>query len=269
MNAAGTGALAERAQPPAAALAPPLSTPMTSPAGSLASTIGADNTAISPDGRLVTPAGRTIVTDAFSNNVVLSRDGTRIYTSSEAVSNDPQNDKGNTRHFSVIDPQTLNRVRIRDDDIQYGLAETPDGKQLYVSEAGKNSVGVFDTAGFGKLASIALGSRDFPWGLAIHPGGRYAYAVGYRSNTLDVIDTQTRTMVGQPGTGEHPYGVVISPDGKRDLDLRPHQPGRAGSHYQDQHRRAGRSLRGFEREPALWHGALTRQQDARRDRLQP
>ncbi len=195
-------------------LAPALSVPMSAPAGSIAPTIGTANTAVLPDGRFATPAGRSIVTDAYSNNLIVSRAGGRVYTSSEAVSNDPQL-PNNTRVYSVIDAATLSRRRVRDDDMQYGLAESPDGTRLYVSEAGKDSIGIFDTSTFTRLGAISLGARDFPWGLAVHPQGRYAYSTAYRTNTLDVIDTQSRAMVARIATGEYPFGVVLSSDGSR------------------------------------------------------
>src|SRR5258708_2219448 len=131
-------------------LAPALSVPLSAPAGSIAPTIGTANTAVLPDGRFATPAGRSIVTDAYSNNVIVSRAGGRVYTSSEAVSNDPQL-PNNTRVYSVIDAATLSRRRVRDDDMQYGLAESPDGTTLYVSEAGKDSIGIFYTSAFPPL----------------------------------------------------------------------------------------------------------------------
>jgi YVTN family beta-propeller protein len=222
---AGSSVAARAVGAQAVTLAPSLSTPMSAPSGSLAPIMGPQNTAILPDGRLVTPAGRSIVTDAFGNNVVVSNDGRRIYVSSEAVNDDPALNGPKSRQISVIDPISLSRRRVRDDDLQYGLAETPDGKQLYVSEAGKNRLGVYDTATMTRTATVPLGSApgpvgghsitDFPWGLAVHPNGRYAYAVGYRSSTLDVIDTQSHAMIARPATGEFPFGVVVSPDGSR------------------------------------------------------
>src|SRR5258708_26548356 len=88
VGSTGLGAVADEGGR-ALALAPALSTPMGAPAGSIAPTIGAANTAVLPDGRLATPAGRSIVTAAYSNNLIISRAGGRIYTSSQAVSNAP------------------------------------------------------------------------------------------------------------------------------------------------------------------------------------
>ena len=181
---AGGVLLARAAKPQAVTLAPLLSTAMSAPAGSLAPVMGPQNTAVLPDARFITPAGRSIVTDAFGNNLVLSHDGKRIYVSSEAVNDDPALSGPKSRQISVIDRGSLSRQRVRNDDLQYGLAETPDGKQLYVSEAGKNRLGVYDTSTMTRIAAatVPLGSAAAPPGtqrdgLPVGPGGAPQWAL--------------------------------------------------------------------------------------------
>lgn len=191
--------------------------PMSSPAGVLATGPRANGTAVLPDGRIVTPIGRTVPVDLLPLNAVLSHDGRRLYVTSEGGDDEPTHDEAYNRFISVVDTKTMAVSRVRDDDLQYGLAETPDGRRVYVSEGEKGAVGVFDVSGgsLTKRSSVSLDPQDFPWGLTVSPDGRHAYVVGFRGNSLSVIDTATDKAVARVGTGEFPYTVAVSPDGKR------------------------------------------------------
>jgi YVTN family beta-propeller protein len=204
---------------PTAAAAPPLPRAGT-PGLHLPTHINADGTAVLPDGRLSTPAGRTIPVDLVPLNVVLSHDGRRLYVSDEGEDNVPKGaaDDHYDRFVSVVDTATMRRTRVEDSALQSGLAESPDGRELYASEGSTDSMGVFGVSaegGLAKVASVPLQAHDFPWGMALSPDGRYAYIAPFMSNTLNVVDTRTRTLVGHVDTGEFPYSVAVSGDGRR------------------------------------------------------
>lgn len=190
---------------------------MRSPAGSRSAGPRANGTAVLPDGRVVTPVGRTIGVDLLPLAAVLSHDGRRLYVSSEGGDDEPTHDDVYNRFISVVDTATMQVSRVQDDALQYGVAETPDGNEVYVSEGESGTVGVFAVTGstLAKQASVALDPQDFPWGLAVAPDGHHAYVAGFRGNSLSVIDTDTRQRVGRVATGQFPYGVAISPDGTR------------------------------------------------------
>ena len=210
-----------------------LGTPMASPAGMLAAGPRPNGTGVLPDGRYVTPVGRSQRVDLQPLNAVLSRDGRRLYVTSEGFNDTPttatEHDNGTkTRFLTVIDTKTRQTTRIEDDALHYGVAESPDGSILYVSEGKTGSVGVFRrsaSAGdpgapghYQKLTSIVLDPAhhaDYPWGLTLSPHGDRLYVVGFETNTLSVINTATRRVVARVGTGEYPYAVTISPDGRR------------------------------------------------------
>ena len=65
-------------------------------------------------------------------------------------------------------PEPLNRLR---GIIPFGLALSPDGRRLYVAEAGINAVGVIDTETHRVLGHIPVGW--FPSKLAVTPDGRH------------------------------------------------------------------------------------------------
>ena len=203
--------------PSSAAPALDIGREMHSPAGALTTGPRDNGTAVLPDGRVVRPVGKTVDVDLLPLNAVLSHDGRRLYVTSEGGDDEPTHDDVYNRFISVVDTATMKATRVKDDALQYGLAESPDGKQVYVSEGEAGKVGVFDVAGGGlnKVGSVGLDPQDFPWGMAMAPDGKHAFVVGFRGNSLSTIDTTTRTRVGRVATGQYPYTVAVSPDGKR------------------------------------------------------
>jgi len=196
---------------------------LAAPAGAMTSGPRLNGTAVLPDGRLLTPAGRSVAVQLQPFNSVLSHDGRRLYVSSEGRDDD-QAAGPTVRYVTVLDTATQTSTLIRDDDLHYGLAESTDGLTLYVSEGRTDSVGVFrrtkasdgGTGTFAKIATWPLNPsspKDYPWGLTLS-GGRL-YVVGFLGNTLTTVDAATGAVLGRVSTGAFPYDVVASPDGHR------------------------------------------------------
>lgn len=204
---------------------------MSSPAGFLPSGPRANGTAVLPDGRFVTPVGRSVQTELEPQNGVLSHDGRRLYVSSEGVDARPpaSRDHDNTKHarfFSIIDTSTLAITTVEDDAMHSGMAESPDGLTLYVDEGQTDSLGVFrrlpsQGGGVGRFSKVATfplnpaSPKDYPWGLALSPDGKTAYVSGFSGDTLTTVDTATGTVRSRVATGSYPYAIVVSQDGRR------------------------------------------------------
>jgi phospholipase C len=106
----------------------------------------------------------------------------------------------------------------------YGAAATPDGKKVYITEAGTNLVAVVDTA-TGAVdpadgAGIVVGV--YPHGIAMAPNGRHAYVANTGpdtgpggSDTVSVIDTGAEKVSGTFTVGQAPQMIAVSPNGKR------------------------------------------------------
>ena len=104
-----------------------------------------------------------------------------------------------------------------------GVAVTPDGSKVYVTNEQSNSVSVIDTATNAVTATIPTGpvcqgnngcSTSGPIGVAVSPDGSKVY-VANAVGTVSVIDTATNTVTATIPVGSGPFGVAVSPDGSK------------------------------------------------------
>jgi YVTN family beta-propeller protein len=92
-----------------------------------------------------------------------------------------------------------------------GVAVTPDGSEVFVTNQGSNTVSVIDTATNTVTATIPVGIEGS--GVAATPDGSKVYAVNTRDNTVSVIATATNTVIATIRVGSNPvaFGVFIQP----------------------------------------------------------
>ncbi|MEU7865338.1 PKD domain-containing protein [Dactylosporangium sp. NPDC049140] len=114
----------------------------------------------------------------------------------------------------VIDTATNAVVKRIPVPRSYGVAITPDGSRVYVTNWTADTVSVIDTATNTVTATVAVGNR--PYDVVVAPDGRHAYVSNWGTGTVSVLDTTTNTVTaGVAVAGGHPYGLDITPDGKR------------------------------------------------------
>jgi YVTN family beta-propeller protein len=98
----------------------------------------------------------------------------------------------------------------------WGIAITPDGAYAYVTNRLSDSVSVFATATKQIVARVLLATESGPAGIAITPDGTHAYVTNVYSDSVLVIDTATNQVVGDPiPVGRGLVGIAITPDGTR------------------------------------------------------
>ncbi len=102
----------------------------------------------------------------------------------------------------------------------YGIAATPDGSQVWVTESGTNTVSVIPTATNQITSTVVVGV--YPHGIAITPDGTTAYVANTGPNTgpggsqtVSVVDVKSLSQTGTINVGEAPQVVDISPDGSQ------------------------------------------------------
>jgi phospholipase C len=110
--------------------------------------------------------------------------------------------------IAVIDTSTNKVVTSIDGGSNpYGIAATPDGKKIYVTNSGASDV-----------SSITVGL--YPHGIAVTPNGKFAYVANTGpdtgaggSHSVSVIDTGSDKVVRTIAVGLTPQTIAITPDG--------------------------------------------------------
>jgi YVTN family beta-propeller protein len=87
-----------------------------------------------------------------------------------------------------------------------GVAVTPDGNHVYVTNAASDTVSVIDTATKKVVATVPVGEN--PFSVAVTSDGKHAYVTN-----VSVIDTASNTVAVTVPVGSHPVGVGIVPPG--------------------------------------------------------
>jgi phospholipase C len=100
----------------------------------------------------------------------------------------------------------------------YGVAATPNGAEVWVTDSGTNIVSVISTTTNTVTATVVVGI--YPHGIAITPDGSTAYVANTGPNTgpggsesVSVIDVASQTVSATITVGEAPQMVTVSPDG--------------------------------------------------------
>ncbi len=196
--------------------------------------------AVLPSGRIVRPAGRSVLTGMNALGVALTPDGRFA-----VVGNDDERegkvhsltDPSATGGYSlaVVDTASMTVVSRYtappDEKYWVGLLAVADpahaGRTLVLAAGGpSNKVFAFDLDAQGRLtpderhtiaipgpADPAFGdlNHSYPGTLVLAPGGRLAYAVDEAGDAVATIDLATRTVSGAPQpVGFFPFGATLA-----------------------------------------------------------
>lgn len=88
----------------------------------------------------------------------------------------------------------------------------PDGRWVYVTNGGDDTVSVVDAGAMKVVATIATGA--FPHGIRLSPDGQHAYVANLKGGTVSVIDTASRKAVASIPVGRGPAQVGFTDDGR-------------------------------------------------------
>jgi phospholipase C len=108
----------------------------------------------------------------------------------------------------------------------YGIAATPDGSKLYVTESGTNLVSSFEVASLvgstTKQPGTTIVVGVYPHGVTVSPDGARAYVANTGpdadldgSDSVAVIKVSTDTVVGSLKVGQAPEMVAVSADSSK------------------------------------------------------
>jgi YVTN family beta-propeller protein len=95
----------------------------------------------------------------------------------------------------------------------HGVAVTPDGRQVYVTNFNRGSVSVIDALTLRITGTIPVDAG--PVNVVLSTDGLRAFVTNELSGTLSVISTITRRVEKRITLAKRPHGVALSPDGSR------------------------------------------------------
>ena len=104
-----------------------------------------------------------------------------------------------------------------------GAAIAPDNRTLYISEGDNGKIGVFDLVTHQRLDALSLDGtylgatyKDSLTGaIRLTPDGRHLLALDLAHFRLVIVDTQSKQILSSVPVGRMPFGLALSPDGKR------------------------------------------------------
>ncbi|MGE0243397.1 MAG: YncE family protein, partial [Nitrososphaeraceae archaeon] len=94
----------------------------------------------------------------------------------------------------------------------HNLDITPDGKYLFVANAGSSDIAVLDIANKQVIKKIPVSTGHH--GIDVSPNGKMVYVSGIGSDKVNVIDPIKLELVKQIDVGNGPHGIRTNIDGK-------------------------------------------------------
>jgi YVTN family beta-propeller protein len=198
---------------------------ISAPAASRYTSINKDGVTVIPNGRLLTPEGKTLVVAPHPFGLALSGNGEIAVTANSGT---------NPLSISIIrnlmtspeiiqvppGPSTDKGVL---ESVFMGLAIAPQNDKVYVSGGQSNKIFIFDLLSGEKRDSIDCSvSEDgvvCPHGyigdMTISADGNYIFAVDQINFRLIIIDTRKLQVTKSVPVGRYPFGVVLTPDEKK------------------------------------------------------
>ncbi|MBN8821326.1 MULTISPECIES: beta-propeller fold lactonase family protein [unclassified Spirosoma] len=113
--------------------------------------------------------------------------------------------------YDPISNTILTSIEIGHDP--FGVAISPDGSRVYVTNSQSNNVSVINTTNNTVIATVQVGAS--PSGICITPDGHWVYVSNRESNTLSVISASTNTVHATIPVQKDPLGISVSPEGNR------------------------------------------------------
>ncbi len=199
---------------------------ITAPAGEKFTQINKTGTTVIPNGRLLTPEGKSIIVAPHPYGLTLSPDGNIVVTANSGIRplsiSIIRNILSGNPEVQQVPPGPATDEGVLA-SVFMGLAVSKDNKLVYVSGGQANKIYIFDLNTGEKKDSIDCkyksDGQDYTDGyigdMVLSEDGKKLYAVDQIGFRMVIIDTGTKKLEHSVPVGRYPFGICLSPDGKK------------------------------------------------------
>lgn len=174
-----------------------------------------------PNGRLITPQGKSIITAPHPFGLISSADGNTIVTANSGI---------NPLSITIIRNALSDKPEVQqvppgantDDGVLssvfMGLALSPDNKTVYVSGGQENKIFLFDVQSGAKIGIIDCSkindTINYPDGyigdMVISKDGKTLFAVDQSNFRMIIVDVTSLKVINNVKVGRYPFGIALS-----------------------------------------------------------
>jgi YVTN family beta-propeller protein len=179
-----------------------------------------------PNGRILTPAGKSIVVAPHPYGLSLSPDGNTAVTANSGTS--PlsitiiRNILSDNPEVQQVPPGPSTDEGVLA-SVFMGLAISNDNSEVYVAGGQENRIYIFDVQTGEKKGYIDCSYKsdnvDYTHGyigdLALSDDGKKLYAVDQIGFRMVIIDMESKKLEHNVPVGRYPFGICLSPDEKK------------------------------------------------------
>jgi DNA-binding beta-propeller fold protein YncE len=196
------------------------------PAGRLPVKIDPRGVTVLPNGRLITPYGKQVKVAPHPYGLKLSPDGKSLVTVNSGThpfsASIVTDILGLAPHVAQI-PPGFKSSDADPESVFLGADIARDNRTLYLSEGNNGKVGIFDLLTHQRLGSLSLDgefqsktySHSLSGELLLSPDGKFLFVLDLAHFCLVVFDTNSKQLIASLAVGRMPFGLALSPDGKR------------------------------------------------------
>jgi len=199
---------------------------ISAPAGDRYVSIDFNGESIIPNGRIISPAGKSIVVAPHPYGLTISPDGNTAVTANSGTG--PlsitiiRNILSSTPEVQQVPPGPSTDEGVLA-SVFMGLAISGDSKTVYVAGGQENKVFIFDLSSGEKLGFIDCShvsdDADYSHGyigdMTLSKDGKRLYAVDQIGFRMLVIDLASGKLEHNVPVGRYPFGICLSPDEKK------------------------------------------------------
>ncbi len=199
---------------------------ISAPAGDEITKINSEGKTVIPNGRFITPLGKSIVTAPHPYGLILSPDNNIAVTANSGT---------NPISITIIHNILSNHPEVQQipstpttdkgvlASVFMGLAISPDNQTVYVAGGQENKIYLFNLAdgepkGFIDCASNSE-NHDYTDGyigdLKLTKDGKTIYAVDQIGFRMIIANVETKKVTQSVPVGRYPFGICLSPDEKK------------------------------------------------------